>query len=72
MSDDRTWDHNTPMVDALIEAMDRIIADAKGKERPAFGVIECPRCKGRLSYALRGPRAHAGKCITVGCLDWIG
>jgi hypothetical protein len=60
------------MAEALVEAMTRIAADTRGKERPVFGVIECPRCGGRLSYAIRGPRAHAGKCLTANCLDWIG
>ena len=36
------------------------------------GVIECPKCKGRLHYSISGYNGHIhGKCETDGCLSWI-
>lgn len=50
----------------------QLVEEAAGKDRPAYGHITCPKCGGRLYYALLGNRSHKGECTTPACLKWIG
>ena len=43
-----------------------------GQNKGATGVIECPACKGELSYSISGYNGHVwGKCKTDKCLSWM-
>lgn len=45
--------------------------DAKTGNRKA-GTVECPACKGRLSYAIASRNGHMwGRCETADCLGWM-
>lgn len=38
----------------------------------AVGVIECPKCKGRLHYSRAASNGHVwGKCDTPHCIAWM-
>ena len=54
-----------------MEAHRRINEQAKGK-RGIAGVVECPKCGGKLHYSIAGNNGHVwGKCATAGCLAWM-
>lgn len=50
----------------IVEAL-KIIKDLKENQ----GIIECPRCKGRLNYTRAESNGHVwGNCKTENCLNW--
>jgi hypothetical protein len=57
----------------LILALGTII-EKEGTQKPKERIsasIECPACKGRLSYVISPYNGHIwGQCNTSGCLSW--
>lgn len=64
-------DHPERDAELIVVAIQRVY-EAAGRERPAYGHVICPKCQGRLYYALIGPRHHKGECTSPRCLQWIG
>lgn len=51
----------------MSQARAAIVAEGK----PA-GSIECPKCKGKLSYTVSSFNGHVwANCETAGCLQWM-
>ena len=49
-----------------------MIRPFRQRGKTTTGVIECPKCKGRLHYSVSGYNGHIhGKCETDGCLSWM-
>lgn len=65
------------MSELTVKVNDTLIAiracreDAKG-QRGIIGKIECPKCKGVLSYSVAKSNGHLwGACETENCLQWM-
>ena len=66
--------HEAEVLDALRRAA---LAAAAGRHHAKMtgetnGEIECPNCKGRLSYSIARSNGHMhGRCETAGCAAWM-
>lgn len=48
------------------------IREVNGKKRGVSGVIDCPKCHGKLHYSISSYNGHIhGKCETQGCVSWV-
>lgn len=60
-----------PDVDKTLEAV-RLCSDAAGKRKGVFGVVECPRCKGKLHWRTARSNGHIHACCdTLNCTEFI-
>lgn len=52
-----------------------LIREKEGNKKPKndrVGIIECPKCKGKLHYSISSYNNHVwGKCETENCLAWM-
>jgi hypothetical protein len=64
-----------------LDAMQQVLAIVRERKthRAGDGVIECPKCKGRLKWAFTRRPGHgrhsldyAGQCETAGCISFRG
>ncbi len=61
-------------MDKEAESLIRPILSALGiiqTLKPNNGIIECPKCKGKLHYKRYPNKKVYGKCETIDCLSWM-